>query len=153
MLLLPRSRQVAAVFGITLALASSVYTYARLHRPPVIIDSADVLLEHADALSWNSRWGEAKPFYEKAAFLFAAQHRPRKALYATVSEIPADESKSLPGTIWQLTQLLTKPDAQDPETRLRILTIRGMLEINYDASEAQANWEEVGSRALKLRHF
>jgi hypothetical protein len=48
---------------------------------------------------------------------------------------------------------LTKPEAQDPEIRLRILTTRGMLEINYDASEAQANWKEVGSRALQLHHF
>ena len=28
-----------------------------------------------------------------------------------------------------------------------------MLEINYDASEGQANWKEFGSRALQLHHF
>jgi hypothetical protein len=60
---------------------------------------------------------------------------------------------SLPGTILQLTVFLIRPEAQDPEIRLLILTTRGMLDINYDASETQANWKEVGSRALQLHHF
>jgi hypothetical protein len=36
------------------------------------------------------------------------------------------------------------PEAQDPEIHVRILTIRGMLEINYDVSEAPGELE--GSR-------
>ena len=152
-MLFPRSEQVIAACGITLVLAGGAFYYATLHRTAAVTDSADVILKRADTLSWNGRWAEAKPLYAKAALLFKAQHRPGKALYATVSEIPADESKSLPGTIWQLSQLLTRPEAQDPEIHLRILTIRGMLEINYDASEAKANWKEVGSRALQLHHF
>jgi hypothetical protein len=40
----------------------------------------------------------------KAALFFTAQQRPGKALYATVNEIPADESMGLPGTILQLTE-------------------------------------------------
>ena len=33
----------------------------------------------------------------------------------------------------RLTQDLANPEAQDPETKLRTLTIRGMIEVNCDA--------------------
>jgi hypothetical protein len=42
--------------------------------------------------------------------------------------------------ILKLTQDLTLPAARDPETRLRILTIRGMIEVNYDAAMARDTW-------------
>jgi CHAT domain-containing protein len=143
-----------ASLGITLALTSGAYYYAITpHHSSDPAKSADGLLDRADTLSWGNRWTEAEPLYAQAATLFARQHRPAKALYAKVSEIPADESKSLPGSILQLTQDLTKPESQDAETRLRILMIRGMLETNYDASEALADWQEVGSLALQLRQY
>jgi hypothetical protein len=32
------------------------------------------------------------------------------------------------------------PEAQAPETRLRVLTILGMLEVNYDSGMARQTW-------------
>lgn len=52
-----------------------------------------------------NRWAEARPLYAKATGLFTAAHQPAKALYATVSEIPADESASAPANILRLTRL------------------------------------------------
>ena len=60
---------------------------------------------------------------------------------------------SIPATLWALTQDLARPEAADPETRLRILTIRGMLETNYDASEARSTWQDVAALAIKLHHY
>ena len=60
---------------------------------------------------------------------------------------------SIPATIWSLTQDLTRPEAADPETKLRILVIRGMREINYDAGEARSTWQDVYALAMKLHHY
>lgn len=116
-------------------------------------ESADELLDRADTLSWTNRWAEARPVYAKAAALFTTAHQPAKALYASVSEIPADESTSAATNILHLTQVLNSPAGQDPATKLRILTIRGMLETNYDASEALATWRQVEQLALNQRAF
>jgi tetratricopeptide (TPR) repeat protein len=74
-------------------------------------------------------------------------------LYAAVSQIPPDESVDIPATIWSLTADLTQPGAPDPETRLRILTVRGILQTNQDAAQAHATWEEVEKLARKLHHY
>ena len=154
MLSSPWVRKTATVTGLAIALVGGAYFYAVTpHHSSAPPDSADGLLDKADTLSWGNRWAEAQPIYAKASQLFRLQNRPSKALYAAVSEIPADESVSAPATILKLTQDLAKPEAQDPETKLRILTIRGMLQINYDAAEARATWQEVFSLAIKLHHY
>lgn len=110
--------------------------------------SAQGLLDRADALSWTNRWAEAQPIYAQAAGLFRKENQPAKALYAEVSEIPPDEATSVVTHILSLKRDLDSPEGQDPTTRLRILTILGMLETNYDASEALATWKEVEKLAV-----
>lgn len=63
------------------------------------------------------------------------------------------EVSSLPDQIWRLSQDLTLPEAQDEETRLRILTVRGMFEVNYDAATARNTWQMVGTLARKRHHY
>jgi CHAT domain-containing protein len=91
--------------------------------------------------------------FRKAEKLFAAQHNLSKAQYAKVSQIPPDESGSVPAKILGLTQDLEKPESQDLETKIRILTIRGMLETNYDAAQARSTWGEVRNLAVKRGHL
>ena len=43
--------------------------------------------------------------------------------------------------------------AHNPETRLRILTILGMLEVNYDSGMARQTWAEVEHLAIRQHHF
>ncbi len=145
-----RARKALAVAGLTLVvLGGSYFLAVSPHHSFAPPQSTQGLLERADRLSWNGRWAEAQPLYEQAAHLFAGQGRYSQLLYAKVSEVPVDESVSAPAKILELTQMLQRPEAQDPATRLRILTIRGGLEINYDANEALATWKEVQSLALR----
>ena len=137
--------------GVTLLVGCYVYTTTPHHTfaPP---ESAEGLLDRADTLAWGNEWAEAEPLYRRAQNAFLAQNDPARALYAEVSQAIPNESESMPAKILRLSEDLQRPEAQDPETRLRILTIRGMLETNYDASKAQTDWAEVRSLALKLRH-
>ena len=115
---------------------------------------AQDLLDAADALSWNNRWADAAPLYGQAEKLFLAEGHRSKALYARVSQlIPGYESSSLPGTIDKLIDDLTKPEAQDNETRLRILTVLGTIENNYDASMARSTWMQVAASGQASRPF
>ena len=114
----------------------------------------DSLLKKADSLSWNNNWIRAEPLYHRAELLYAQQHRPSRALYAHVSQIPPNsESSSLTATIFRTHEDLARPEAADPETRLRILTIRGMLEVNYDAASARSTWAQVAELARRRDHY
>jgi CHAT domain-containing protein len=65
----------------------------------------------------------------------------------------SESSTSVPAQIALLTHDLALPEAQEPETRLRVLTILGMLEVNYDAGMARTTWAEVESLAIHQHHF
>src|SRR5579863_4695999 len=123
------------------------------HRPHVPAGSAEDLLFQVDSLAWNDRWEEAAPLYQRSEALFRAQGNRAKALYSAVSQIPPNESVDIPATIWSLTADLKQPGGSDPETRLRILTVRGILQTNQDAAQAHATWEEVEKLARKLHHY
>jgi tetratricopeptide (TPR) repeat protein len=147
-------KRIKAAFGVSLVIAFGSYFYAiSPHHTFAPADSPDGLLDRADTLAWGNLWVPAAPLYAKAQRLFVAENRPDKALYAEVSQIPPDESGSVPAKILQLTRDLAQPAAQNAETRLRILTIRGMLETNYDAAQARATWEDVKTLALKQGHL
>jgi hypothetical protein len=51
-----------------------------------------------------------------------------------------------------LTDDLALSEAQETETRLRVLTILGMLEVNYDSGMAQKIWTELENLALRQHH-
>jgi tetratricopeptide (TPR) repeat protein len=72
-----------------------------------------------------------------------------------VSQVLAhsESSTTIPNQIAGLRRDLDLPEAHDLETRLRILTILGMLETNYDASMARQTWSEVESLANKQHHY
>ncbi len=142
-------KKIAAGVGVgvtTLLLAYGVAVTP--HHSWAVPQSAQGLLDKADALSWMNRWDEAQPVYAQARTLFLKQNQSSKALYAAVSEIPPDESTSVVTHILTLKRALNTPEGQDPATRLRILTILGMLETNYDASDALATWREVEKLAV-----
>ena len=154
MLRVPWVSKLISIFSISAALVVVTYFHAIIPRRSLAApDTADGLLYRADTLAWNNRWIEAKPLYQKASLLFTAQHRPSKALYAAVSVMPASESVSLYQSMLALAQDLSRPEAQDAETKLRIMTIRGMMEIDYDAAQAHATYKQVQALALRLHHY
>jgi hypothetical protein len=117
--------------------------------------SPEALLKRADEMSWLNSWIAAEPLYRQAEFEFTQRHQLSKALYARVSEMPAhsESSTSVPAQIALLRSNLTLPEAQDPETRLRVLTILGMLEVNYDSGMARETWTQVEDLALRQHHY
>jgi CHAT domain-containing protein len=147
-------KRIAIMFLAIVVLLGGAYYYTvmsrRSHFPA---GSAEDMLFRADTLAWNDRWEEAAPIYQRAQSLFRSQGNQAKALYAAVSQIPPNQSVDIPATIWSLTADLTQPGASDPETRLRILTVRGMLQTNQDASQALATWEQVEKLARALHHY
>jgi CHAT domain-containing protein len=146
-------RMALALLAAIVALGGVYYYSVMPHRPRVPAGSAEDLLFRADTIAWNDRWEEAAPLYQRAESLFRAQGNQAKALYANVSQIPPNQSVDIPATIWSLTADLTQPGASDPETRLRILTVRGILQTNQDAAQALATWEEVERLARSLHHY
>ena len=105
-------KRITAILGMTLLIAVGSYLYAiSPHHTWAPAESADGLLDRADTLAWGNLWVPAAPLYAKAERLFVAEKRPAKALYAEVSQIPPDESGSVPAKILQLTRDLAQPAA------------------------------------------
>ncbi len=149
-------RIVHIFFGTTFAVAilGAAYEFAVTpHHSSASPQSAEGLLDSADTLAWGHRWNEATPLFARAQYLFVKQGNASRALYAEVSRIPANEAVPISVKIRTLNADLNRPEAQDPETQLRILTILGQTEINYDAQDAKATWGRVQSLALKLGHL
>jgi CHAT domain-containing protein len=138
--------------GLLLAALLSIVGYHVFLRTS---SAPEVLLKRADDLSWLNSWIAAEPLYRQAEMEFLHRRDLSKALYARVSRVPAhsESSTSIPIQIASLRRNLDLPEAHDAETRLRILTILGMLETNYDASMARQTWSEVESLANRRRHY
>jgi CHAT domain-containing protein/tetratricopeptide (TPR) repeat protein len=136
--------------GALLVLAVSYRAYTNREQP----NNPDWLLRQADDDAWRNEWIAATPIYRKAELLYEQRHEPQKALYARASQVIAtSELASFSSQIANLTEELRLPAAQDAETRIRILTIRGMLETNYDAGLAKQTWTEVGELARNQNHY
>lgn len=146
-------RTTVVLLALIVVVGGAYYIAVTPHRPHVPPGSAEDLLYRADALAWNDRWEEAGPLYKRAETLFRAQGNQAKTLYSAVSQIPPNESVDIPSAIWSLTADLTQSGASAPETRLRILTVRGILQTNQDAAQALATWKEVEILARKLQHY
>jgi tetratricopeptide (TPR) repeat protein len=115
----------------------------------------EVLLRRADDMSWLNDWMGAEPLYRQAELQFIAGHQLSEALYARVSEMPAqsESSTTVPTQIAILQNDLVLPEAQAAETKLRILTILGMLEVNYDSGMARQTWAQVQNLAAERHHY
>ena len=100
-------------------------------------------------MSWLNCQIEAEPLYHRAELEFIQSRQYLKALDARVSQMPAQSASSIsvPTQIALLRSDLDLPEAMDPERRLRILTILGMPEVNYDSRMARQTWSQVESPA------
>ena len=144
------ARNLLITVSAVLLVAAGLYLcFVTPHHSSAPPESAVGLLDRADTLAWGNRWADARPLYQKAETAFLKEHRPDRALYAQVSQIPADETGSVEAKILQLRKDLTRPEAKNEDTYLRILTIRGMLETNYDAGAARSTWQEIQRLAFK----
>ena len=139
--------RVTAGLLVAAALGGVGYRIVRRRNP----DMPEALLERADRMAWLNSWIAAAPIYRQAELKFLQEHNLSKTLYARVSQMPAqsESSTTIPSQIAVLRHDLILSEAHDPETRLRILTILGMLEVNYDSGMARQTWAEVESLAIQ----
>jgi CHAT domain-containing protein len=139
---------------VTSLTAIALITSVLIHKYLQYGGTPEALLERADDFSWKNQWMEAAPIYARAERLFVKENRPSQALYAHVSQfIPRAESEDIPVLLLELQQDLALPAAQDPETRLRILVIQGMIETNYNAAMASKTWRQVQILAGQQHHY
>ena len=78
--------------------------------------------------------------------MFRQEGNPAMELYANASQIPAKtEASTQPLEFWlsEINRDLTLPQAQGPQTRLRLLEVKGQIENNYDATLAYGTWRTV----------
>ena len=119
-----------------------------VRRVTISSRSPEGILARADNLAWNNLWIAAQPLYAEAERRFRQEGRPSEALYAHVSQfIPRAESEAIPPLLIELEHDQSLSEAQNSDTKLRILVIKGMIETNYDAAMALKTWSEVETLA------
>jgi len=144
----------AAVVALVLLTVVSVWAGGRIHI--LLLPPAEKLLQQADKLSDDGDWLAAAPLYKQAEALFHHQGNAARELYAHVSQFPA-EIESSPRSLSDWLQLVNHelgvPAAADPDTRLRILEVKGQIETNYDAALAHETWLAIRHLALQQQDF
>ena len=143
-----------ALIGIAIAFLIAVAVAVIVHHPHSAPNSPEGLLLKADQMAWGNNWPGAAPYYAQAEVLFKNRHDSRHALYARVSQIPVRTQNTEQLTLLhEVDTYLRLPEAADPEIRLRILTIRGIVENNYDSLLASKTWAEVEKLAVQQHKF
>jgi CHAT domain-containing protein len=110
------------------------------------------LMAEAEHLFWLNNPLEAEPLYKRAEQLFTAEGDSRDAYYARISQIPAGSGT---GNLMELSQYLAKElrthGAQsDPYLHLRLLVVKGAVDVDLDATSSRPVWQEVESLATSL---
>jgi CHAT domain-containing protein len=144
----------AGVVATVVVIAVSARIWARVHF--LLLSPAEKLLQRADELANDGEWLAAAPVYQEAEVLFHQQGNPTRELYAKVSQAPAEiesSPRSLSDWLALLNRDLTLPGAADPDTRLRILEIKGQIETNYDAALAHETWLNIRRLAIRQHKF
>ncbi len=110
------------------------------------------LLAQAEHLAWLHNWVRARPLYAQAESLFAQAGDARNALYCKVSRLRADvQSASFTEVADYLGKELENPLVQnDPELKLRLLVVKGNIDLEIAPPESRRDWEEALSIAEKL---
>lgn len=149
-------RKVARVVAVLLCTAAFVLLLGPARRllRRHSSDPATRLLEEADEKAWLNNWIAALPLYQQAEQICKSRHDKRCELYARASQIPVTvEHTNLYDQIVLLNGYLAEPAARDYDTRLRILSVRGMLEVNYDANMTAKTYAEIERMAWRHGHF
>ena len=136
--------QVLAVYAVVFVLGHSAFGQA---------DDAERLLADGDRLAWLKNWQAAEPFFEKAEVLFRERGDKRNELYARISRMRGQlPSRGLFETSTYLASVLDDPlTRDDARLRLRCLTVKGDVDLDFDTALAARDWTEVLSIAKQPR--
>lgn len=135
--------QVLPVYAVVLVLVYSVFGQQ---------GEAERLIAEGDKLAWLKNWQAAEPFFEKAEVLFRERGDKRNELYARISRMRGQlPSRGLFETSTYLASILDDPlTKDDAHLRLRCLTVKGDVDLDFDTALAARDWTEVLSIAKRL---
>jgi len=110
-------------------------------------DSSDprLLLVEADRLALLHNWLRARPLFAKAEKLFEDVGDARNALYCKISRLRGEvQSMSFVEVAQFLEEQLHNPIVQnDPRLRLRLLVVKGNIDLEIDPSASRWDWEQI----------
>src|SRR5580700_7599458 len=113
---------------------------------------AERLIAEGEKLAWLKNWQAAEPFFEKAEVGFRERGDKRNELYARISRMRGQlPSRGLFETSTYLASVLDDPlTRDDARLRLRCLTVKGDVDLDFDTALASRDWAEVLSIAKHL---
>lgn len=110
------------------------------------------LLREGDRLAWLTNWYDALPIYIEAEQAATKAGNYRDALYAKFGRLRAQmQTLPLPELSEQIaTDLETSIAKQDRRLRLRGLTVKGDIDLEWDVLAAERDWQQVQELAREL---
>lgn len=109
-------------------------------------------IQEADRFAWVTNWYDALPFYQRAEQDAMKAGNRRDAMYAKFGRLRAQmQTMSLADISEELAQDLDSAVARrDARLRLRGLTIKGDIDLEWDVQAARHDWEQVRALAKEL---
>jgi tetratricopeptide (TPR) repeat protein len=110
-------------------------------------------LAEADRLGWLTNWYDALPSYTEVEQAATKAGNRRDAMYAKFGRLRGQmQILPLPGISEQIAaDLETSLAKQDRRLRLRGLTVKGDIDLEWDVLAAERDWREVRMIARELR--
>ena len=141
-------RRVLAVVAVSVAFATSLSVCATAHAAPDI----DAQLQEADRLAWLTDWTSALPVYRAAEARARTSGTPSQLLYAKFGRLRGEmQVRALGDLSDELARDLARPIvARDRRLRLRALTIKGDIDLEWDVQAALRDWQQVRQLAGEL---
>ena len=109
-------------------------------------------LQEADRLAWLTNWYDALPIYTEVEQAATKGGNRRDAMYAKFGRLRGQmQTLPLPDISDQIaTDLETRLAKQDRRLRLRGLTVKGDIDLEWDVLAAERDWREVRQLAREL---
>jgi hypothetical protein len=140
-----RVRLVGCVGIVAVAVLLSSAAFAQTPAPPK-------RLAEADRLAWLTNWYDALPIYTEVEQAANKAGNRRDGLYAKFGRLRSQmQTLPLPDISEQIAADLDSQGAKsDPRLRLRGLTVKGDIDLEWDVLAAERDWREVLQLAREL---
>jgi hypothetical protein len=110
-------------------------------------------LQEADRLAWMTDWYGALPIYVEVERAAISTGDRRAAMYAKFGRLRGQmQTRSLAELSEEIAADLLAPIAQqDPKLRLRGLTVKGDIDLEWNVDAAQHHWQQVHQLTRELK--
>ena len=141
-------RRVLTLVAVSVAFATSSSVCVTTHAAPDI----DAQLREADRLAWLTDWTSARPIYVEAESRARTSGTPSQLLYAKFGRLRAEmQLRALGDLSDEIARDLARPIVvRDTRLRLRALTAKGDIDLEWDVQAALRDWQQVRQLAVEL---